>query len=216
MKRHTMNKILIKLIPAVLALVVVDASARYLPYQHRAVQKITPAQYDQNGDSYITADEVEVELREDAIDKVIAMQKQGKSKQEIARVIMDMEDSIEFDAETIINILDTDGDELVEPEELKNRMKKRLQKQAKIAIADYDQNGDSYITADEVEVELREFAINKVIEMQKRGLSQKAIDRVIMRMEKNIEQDAEAIIDRLDTDGDELVEPEERRGRICR
>jgi len=211
-----MNKMLMKIIPAVLALVVFDANARYLPYQHRAVQKITPAQYDQNGDSYITADEVEVELREDAIDKVIAMQKQGKSKQEIARVIRDMEDSIEFDAETIINILDTDGDELVEPEELKNRMKKRLQKQAKIAVADYDQNGDAYITADEVEVELREFAINKVIEMQKKGLSQKAIDRVIMRMEKNIEQDAEAIIDRLDTDGDELVEPEERRGRICR
>jgi len=205
-----------KLIPAVLALVVFDANARYLPYQHRAVQKITPAQYDQNGDSYITADEVEVELREDAIDKVIAMQKQGKSKQEIARVIRDMEDSIEFDAETIINILDTDGDELVEPEELKNRMKKRLQKQAKIAIADYDQNGDSYITADEVEVELREFAINKVIEMQKKGLSQKAIDRVIMRMEKSIEQDAEAIIDRLDKDGDELVEPEELKGKICK
>ncbi len=211
-----MNKILIKIIPAVLALVVLDANARYLPYQYRAVQKITPSEYDQNGDSYITADEVEVELREDAIDKAIAMQKQGKSKQDIARVIMNMENSIESDAEAIIDILDTDGDELVEPEELKNRLKKRLQKQPKIAVSDYDQNGDSYITADEVEVELREFAINKVIEMQKKGLSQKAIDRVIMRMEKSIEQDAEAIIDRLDTDGDELVEPEEIKAKRCK
>ncbi|NOR79821.1 MAG: hypothetical protein GQ529_03155 [Methyloprofundus sp.] len=114
-----MKKILMGMMPAVLALVVFDANARYVPYEEQAVQKITPAQYDQNKDSYITADEVEVELREDAINKAIKMQKQGKSQEAIDRVIMNMEDSIEEDAETIINILDKDGDELVEPNEIK-------------------------------------------------------------------------------------------------
>ena len=42
-------------------------------------------------------------------------------------------------------------------------------------------------------------------------MSQKAIDRVIMNMEDSIEEDAEVIINILDTDGDELVEPSEVR-----
>ena len=113
-----MKKILMGMVPAVLALAVFDANARYVPYSEQAVQKITPAQYDQNNDSYITADEVEVELREDAINKAIKMQKRGKSQEEIDQVIMNMEDSIEEDAETIVNILDKDGDELVEPNEI--------------------------------------------------------------------------------------------------
>ena len=114
-----MKKILMGILPAFLALVVFDANARYVPYDSQAVQKITPSQYDQNNDSYITADEVEVELREDAINKAIKMQKKGMSQEAINRMIMDMEDSIEEDAEIIINVLDKDGDELVEPNEVK-------------------------------------------------------------------------------------------------
>ena len=114
-----MKKILMGVLPAVLALIVFDANARYVPYESKSVQKLTPSEYDQNNDSYITADEVEVELREDAINEAIKMQKQGKSQEAIDRVIMNMEDSIEEDAETIINILDKDGDELVETDELK-------------------------------------------------------------------------------------------------
>jgi len=114
-----MTKKLTGLVSAFLALVVFDASAGYVPYEDKAVQRITPSQYDQNKDSYITADEVEVELREDAIKKAISMQKKGMSQKAIDRVIMNMEDSIEEDAEVIINILDTDGDELVEPSEVR-------------------------------------------------------------------------------------------------
>lgn len=114
-----MTKKLTGLLSALLALVVFDASARYVPYQDKAVQRITPAQYDQNNDSYITADEVEVELREDAINRAIAMQKKGMSQAAIDKVIMNMEDSIEEDAEVIINVLDSDGDELVEPSEIR-------------------------------------------------------------------------------------------------
>ena len=113
-----MKKIIIGLLPAVLALAVFDAKAGYIPYKGQS-QASSPAEYDQNKDGYITSDEVEVELREDAIDKVIQMQKQGKSQKAIDQVIMNMEDSIEQDAEKIIDKMDTDGDELVEPEEMK-------------------------------------------------------------------------------------------------
>jgi len=113
-----MKKILIGLLPAFLAFTVFDASAAYVPYKGKS-QKPSVQEYDQNKDGYITADEVEVELREDAIDKAIKMQRKGKSQKAIDKVIMNMEDSIEQDAEKIIDKLDTDGDELVEPEEIK-------------------------------------------------------------------------------------------------
>ena len=102
-----------------MVLLAFDASARYMPYTLKAVQKITPYEYDQNNDTYVTADEVEVELREDAVNTAIDMFRKGASKQEVEEVILDMEDSIEEDAEVIVDILDTDGDELVEPEEMK-------------------------------------------------------------------------------------------------
>ncbi|MBE0472350.1 MAG: hypothetical protein IBX55_22930 [Methyloprofundus sp.] len=113
-----MRKILLGVLPAFLALAVFDASAGYVPYVPPASAATQSGGYDQNGDGFITADEVEEELREDAIDKVIAMQKKGMSQKEIDRVIIDMERTVEQDAEKIIDILDTDGDELVEPEEL--------------------------------------------------------------------------------------------------
>ncbi len=113
-----MKKILMGLLPAVLALAVFDVSAGYVPYKGPS-QKDSVKEFDQNKDGYITADEVEVELREDAINKAIKMQQQGKSQKAIDRVIMGMEDSIEQDAERVIDRLDTDGDELVEPEEMK-------------------------------------------------------------------------------------------------
>ncbi len=113
-----MKKLILGLCPLLLATAVFDAQARYIPYVPESAEKNAIAEYDQNHDSYITADEVEVELREDAIDKAVSMYKKGKSQKEIDRVIMDMEDSIEEDAERIIDRLDKDHDELVEPEEL--------------------------------------------------------------------------------------------------
>ncbi|MDF1583678.1 MAG: hypothetical protein RQ733_08865 [Methyloprofundus sp.] len=112
-----MRKILLGVLPAFLALAVFDASAGYVPYVPPAAATQSGG-YDQNGDNFITADEVEEELREDAIDKVITMQKKGMSQKEIDRVIIDMERTVEQDAEKIIDILDADADELVEPSEL--------------------------------------------------------------------------------------------------
>ena len=114
-----MKKTLTILSTTFLTLSVINAHARYIPYVEKSAQKSSVDEYDQNKDSYITADEVEVELREDAINKVIKMQKQGLSKADTDKVIMQMEDSIEEDAEAIIDVLDKDGDELVEPEEIK-------------------------------------------------------------------------------------------------
>ena len=114
-----MKKTLTILLPTFLVLSTINAHARYVPYVEKSAQKNTSARYDQNKDSYITADEVEFELREDAINKAIKMQKQGLPEADIDKVIMEMEDSIEEDAEAIIDVLDKDGDELVEPEESK-------------------------------------------------------------------------------------------------
>jgi len=114
-----MRKILLGVLPAFLALAVFDANARYVPYVAPTDVVSQSGGYDQNGDNYITADEVEEELREDAIDKVIAMQKKGASQKAVDKVIKNMERTVERDAEKIIDILDTDGDELVEPNELK-------------------------------------------------------------------------------------------------
>ncbi|MBT4146570.1 MAG: hypothetical protein HOE45_06790 [Gammaproteobacteria bacterium] len=116
-----MKKIIMGLLPAVLALTVFDANAGYSGYvPYTGTTKASAVdEYDQNKDGYITSDEVKVELREDAIAKAIKMQRQGKSQKAIDQVIMNMEDSVEQDAEKIIDKLDTDGDELVEPEEQK-------------------------------------------------------------------------------------------------
>lgn len=118
-----MKKILFSVLPIVLTSVVLDAQARYVPYVPKTAEASAGnaaadlADYDKNGDLYITADEVEAELREDAVDKAVDMYKKGVSKQEVEKVILNMEDSIEQDAEKIIDKLDTDGDELVEPQE---------------------------------------------------------------------------------------------------
>lgn len=118
-----MKKILFSVLPVVLTSVVLDAQARYVPYVPKTAEASAGnaaadlADYDKNGDFYITADEVEAELREDAVDKAVDMYKKGISKQEVEKVILNMEDSIEQDAENIIDKLDTDGDELVEPQE---------------------------------------------------------------------------------------------------
>ena len=45
------------------------------------------------------------------------MHQSGASKAEVEKVILDMEDSIEKDADVIVDLMDKDGDELVEPEE---------------------------------------------------------------------------------------------------
>lgn len=77
------------------------------------------------------------------------------------------------------------------------------------ASVGYDQNADSFVTADEVEAELREKAVNQAIDMQKSGKSQADINSMVSKMESSVEKAADAIVDALDKDGDELVEPEE-------
>lgn len=118
-----MKRILLSVLPVVLATVILDAQAGYVPYVPKGAETSEDSaaadlsDYDKNGDFYITADEVEAELREDAIDKAVEIYKKGGSQKDVEKVILDMEDSIEEDAEKIIDKLDTDDDELVEPQE---------------------------------------------------------------------------------------------------
>ncbi len=113
-----MKKILLAVIPMAVALTAFDATAAYIPYVPKTVQPLTPSQYDQNHDGYISNAEVEVELREDAIVRAITMQKSGASEKAVDAVIMDMEDSLSKDANDILKAMDKDRDGLVEPSEV--------------------------------------------------------------------------------------------------
>jgi len=115
------KKLIISLAPALLGLVIVTVNAGVVPYVPPTAQEKAIAKFDQNSDNYVTEGEVEAELRETAINKSINLQKKGFSKTEVSAVIEDMEDSIKTDAEKIVHKLDKDGDELVEPDEVKNK-----------------------------------------------------------------------------------------------
>lgn len=117
-----MKKHLITIITPALFVLVTNIHAGIVPYKVLRVQETKPAtssEYDQNADSFVTADEVEAELREKAVNQAIDMQKSGKSQADINNVVSKMEGSVEKAADAIVNTLDKDGDELVEPEEVK-------------------------------------------------------------------------------------------------
>ena len=77
------------------------------------------------------------------------------------------------------------------------------------AVVRFDKNADSYVTEGEVEAELREEAIIKSVDLQKKHYSKSESDAIIQNMEHSLKQSADKIIHSLDTDGDELVEPGE-------
>lgn len=117
-----MKKQLITIITPVLFALATNIHAGIVPYKASGVQEAKPAtssEYDQNADSFVTAGEVEAVLREKAVGQAIDMQKSGQSQAEIDSVVSKMEGSVEQAADAIVNALDKDGDELVEPEEIK-------------------------------------------------------------------------------------------------
>jgi Ca2+-binding EF-hand superfamily protein len=72
-----------------------------------------------------------------------------------------------------------------------------------------DTNYDGYITAGEVVIEIKEDLIETIAEMRKLGVSEENINKTIANELEMAEKEAEAIIKKMDTDGDNLVEPEE-------
>ncbi len=74
-----------------------------------------------------------------------------------------------------------------------------------------DRNKDGYITADEVQNELTEELIETVEEMKKHGVSENAINRTVAKELVEAEKQAENLVWKMDSDGDNLVEPHEYR-----
>ena len=73
----------------------------------------------------------------------------------------------------------------------------------------FDVNRDGYITSGEIVLEIKEDLVQSINEMRKQGVSEKDINKTIASELKMAEKEAEAMIKKMDTDGDKLVEPEE-------
>ena len=73
----------------------------------------------------------------------------------------------------------------------------------------FDVNKDGYITSGEVVLEIKEDLVQSIKEMRKQGMSEKAINKTIASELNAAEKDAEALIKKMDADGDNLVEPDE-------
>jgi Ca2+-binding EF-hand superfamily protein len=72
-----------------------------------------------------------------------------------------------------------------------------------------DVNRDGYITAGEVVIEIKEDLVQTINEMRKAGVSEKDINKTIAKELNTADKEAEALIKKMDTDGDNLVEPSE-------
>ena len=73
----------------------------------------------------------------------------------------------------------------------------------------YDVNKDGYITAGEIVIEIKEDLVQSIMEMRKQGVSEKNINKTIAQELRTAEKEAEALIKKMDLDGDNLVEPTE-------
>jgi Ca2+-binding EF-hand superfamily protein len=72
-----------------------------------------------------------------------------------------------------------------------------------------DVNRDGYITEGEVVLEIKEDLVQTINEMRKAGVSEQNINKTIANELNTAEKEAAALIKKMDTDGDNLVEPSE-------
>ncbi len=94
--------------------------------------------YDVNKDGYITAGEVALEMKEDLVDTINELRKHGVSEENTNATIESELNAIESESAAIIATMDTDGDNLVEPEEIKAFQKQKF--------AELDKNKDNLIS----------------------------------------------------------------------
>ena len=74
--------------------------------------------FDVNKDGYITSGEVVLEIKEDLVQSIAEMRKQGVSEKNINKTIANELNTAEKEAEAWIKKVDLDGDNLVEPGEI--------------------------------------------------------------------------------------------------
>ncbi len=97
--------------------------------------------FDVNKDGYITSGEVVLEIKEDLVQSIKEMRKQGMSEEAINKTIANELNTAEKEAEALIKKMDSDGDNLVEPDELKAYKKKQFRA--------LDKNRDGFISAED-------------------------------------------------------------------
>lgn len=72
-----------------------------------------------------------------------------------------------------------------------------------------DTNRDGYITSGEIVIEIKEDLVETIAEMRKHGISEEDINKTIAQELGTAEREAAMLIKKMDSDGDNLVEPEE-------
>lgn len=82
--------------------------------------------FDVNKDGYVTAGEVVLEIKEDLVQTINEMRKQGVSESDINKTIENELNTAKAEAEAIIKSMDTDKDNLVEPEEIEAYKRKQF------------------------------------------------------------------------------------------
>ena len=97
---------------------------------------------DVNKDGYITAGEVVLEIKEDLIQTIKEMRKQGVSEENINKTIANELKTAEKEAAKLIKKMDADGDNLVEPSELEAYKRKQFNK--------LDKNHDGVVSRKDV------------------------------------------------------------------
>lgn len=106
--------------------------------------------YDVNQDGYITSGEIVLEIKEDLLQTIAEMHKQGVSEEDINKTMESELDSAKKEAEAMIDKMDTDGDNLVEPDEIKAFKQKQfdaLDRNHDGALSELDTGKVDYIPA---------------------------------------------------------------------
>ncbi len=98
--------------------------------------------YDVNKDGYITTGEVVLEIKEDLVQTIHELRKQGVSEENINKTIANELETAEAEADRIVKAIDTDGDFLIEPEELKAYKRKKFRS--------LDRNRDGVISTKDI------------------------------------------------------------------
>ncbi|MCK4843158.1 MAG: EF-hand domain-containing protein [Methylococcales bacterium] len=97
-----------------------DSGDRKVNFQEYFEASVTDSNdsFDVNHDGYITEGEIVLEIKEDLIQTIKEMRKQGVSEKDINKTIAKELNTAEKEAARIVKKMDTDGDHLVEPSEL--------------------------------------------------------------------------------------------------
>ena len=122
-----------------------DNADKKVDFQEFYQESVTDNQdsYDSNHDGYITSGEVALEIKEDLIDTVTEMNRLGVSEHDADLTIVNTLNTVEQRADAIVKQMDSDGDNLVEEEELKAYQRKQFDA--------LDKNKDGFLSAADVE-----------------------------------------------------------------